>query len=39
MAGDILYFLHRHIRIVAPTTLALSAAGLAGLIWLNLAGG
>lgn len=39
MAGDILYFLHRHIRIVAPTTVGLSALALVGLVWLNLAGG
>jgi hypothetical protein len=35
MAGDILYFLHRHFRVVLPATVITTATALA--VWLNQA--
>ncbi len=38
MAGDILYFLHRHFRVVLPATVITTATAIAALaVWLNLA--
>ncbi len=35
MAGDILYFLHRHFRIAGPMALVSGVAGMVGLMrWL-----
>ena len=37
MAGEILYFLHRHFRLVAPAGLIMAAIGLALLAgWISL---
>ena len=36
MAGDILYFLHRHFRVVLPATVVTSATAIIALaVWLN----
>lgn len=38
MAGDILYFLHRHVRVVLPATVITTALAIVALaVWLNLA--
>ena len=37
MAGDILYFLHRHFRVVLPATVVMTAAAIVALaVGLNL---
>lgn len=37
MAGNILYFLHRHFRVVAPATVVVWAIGIVGIArWLKL---
>ena len=37
MAGEILYFLHRHFRIAGPMALAGGVAGMVGLMrWVHL---
>ena len=38
MAGDILYFLHRHFRVVAPASVLMAAVALAMFVgWISLA--
>jgi len=37
MAGDILYFLHRHFRIVAPIGVLIALGGIATAGWMHRA--
>jgi len=37
MAGDILYFLHRHVRVVLPGTVITTATAIIALaVWANI---